>query len=204
MEQRVRELLVAADWERHILELAKYVNWRINFLSWRTGTDGLLPEGKSADDIVYASIQGLFEGTRKWNPERVDLKGELRGIASSLINNLVNKLDNIIIVPEKEVYGNEMWDSYGDQPNENGSSADPEKILIDKEQYELSQQLILAKIPKGSDLESVVLCIMDGCTKPQQISEMTGIEKERIYQLKRQLISILNSIFENNQETINH
>src|SRR4030042_734440 len=58
-----------------------------------------------------------------------------------------------------------------------GPSPNPEQILLRKEQEEAEQKAfdkLLASIKGDDDLETVILCVMDGMMKPAEIAEATG------------------------------
>ena len=68
------------------------------------------------------------------------------------------------------------------------SLQDPEKLLLDKRNQQLilkAYQYLLEQAEGNDDYESVILAICEGFDKPSEISDQTGIEINKVYELKR-------------------
>lgn len=82
MDENVVTLLDKHDWPKFILALTAYT---INVCRWKHYR---LPSGIEAEDIAMQAIEKVYEGRRKWDPEKdPDLLKYLKSVVRSLINN---------------------------------------------------------------------------------------------------------------------
>jgi RNA polymerase sigma factor (sigma-70 family) len=82
MDEKIEQLLNKHDWPKFILALTAYT---ISVCRWKHYR---LPPGIEAEDIVMQAIEKVYEGKRKWDPERdPDLLKYLKSVVRSLINN---------------------------------------------------------------------------------------------------------------------
>ncbi len=194
MDKEKRRLFEEADWDRLPLALAKYAEWLIRRRRWRTGSGNILAEGKCCEDLVQEAVKRAFDESRKWNPERVDLLTFLKGIVRSLVSHLVECDDNKFTVAgmddetQLERERNEV-EPYGPDP-----PPSPEELVLAGERQGRIYRMVLDEVNGKPELEDVALCLMDGIHKAREIAETTGIKIERVYQLKRQFNTILDSL----------
>lgn len=197
MEKEKRHLLATADWKRLTLELTNYAKYRVKGKVWRTGSKTRLAEGKTVEDLVQEAVKRAFDETRHWDPERVDLLGFLKGIVKSMTSHLAKSADNTSVWAQRE--SEDAPSAHGAEAISADPSPNPEEQFIAREEQEavdLAYRLVLEKVEGQPELEGVTLCLMEGKHKPQEIAEELGVEVKRVYQLKRQLIGILNSVAE--------
>jgi len=154
----------------------------------------MLPEGLSVEDIVQESVKRFFAEDRNWDPTRVDLLHFLKGTARSIIGNLPTSGDNKYIKRDIIFEENETEDEKFSSMKVFGSDditkslRNPERLLLDKRNQQVILQAYhyLLKQAEGNDnYESVILAICDGFDKPSEISDQTGIELTKVYDLKR-------------------
>lgn len=70
----------------------------------------------------------------------------------------------------------------------------PEELVLAAEDETRVYRMVLDAVQGKPELEDIALCLMDGVHKARDIAENTGIEISRVYQLKRQLKTILDSL----------
>jgi DNA-directed RNA polymerase specialized sigma24 family protein len=201
MDKEKRQLLEDADWKRISLELLKYARYLARGKLWRTGSGEMLPLGKSCEDLIQEAIRLAFDESRRWDHLRVDLPTFLKGIVRSLISHLAESDDNTKIREPRnpallahDGHGNDREDLQVPDP-----SLNPEELTIAGEEQNTVKQayeMVLEEAKDRPELEGVILCLMDGKNKPQEIAIELGIDIKRVYQLKRQAIGILNSVAE--------
>jgi len=88
------ESLDGIDWEDVGIRLTAYSTWKAANLRWRTGRAGDLAAGKTPEDVAEDAIWKVFEGRRRWDPQRGPLLPYLRRVVDSLMNELAESADN--------------------------------------------------------------------------------------------------------------
>ncbi len=155
--------------------------------------------GIGPEDVVLEAILKVFDGERKWDPsENPDLFQYLKSVVDSLMSHLTESFDctNIRRMPQSEE-GEILEEKVKPADPESDTarhlprpSPNPEQILLRKEQEEAEQKAfdkLMESIKGDDDLETVILCVMDGMMKPAEIAEATGFEVNHVYQLMRKL-----------------
>ena len=191
---RVLELLEAADWNNIIIQLTYYAVFCFKRYSWKSD----FPKGYSPDDIAISAIEKVWDGTREWDPDKYpDLLKHLEWIVKSDVEHLFSSLEHR---------------STGRTPvliNEDGTEVElektnceyehsitpkvptPEEELIAKEEQEYKDRF-LAELHKSvigdKDLEFLLLCFEDGIDKPIEIAAISEWDINKIYTLKRKLL----------------
>ncbi|MGA2223913.1 MAG: hypothetical protein ABSH41_05665 [Syntrophobacteraceae bacterium] len=191
MDKSKRELLKSADWERITLELAIYAKSRLVGKRWRSGTGNILAEGKGLQDLVQEAICKFFDESRNWDPQRVDLLGFLKGIVRSLTSGLAKSADNRLLIPSRL---DEDSNEISPVPVETST---PEDILSENQDDQIIAELyerVLKRVEGDDDLENLVYCMLVGVHEPREIAKETQIPIKRVYQLRRQIKSVIDSI----------
>jgi DNA-directed RNA polymerase specialized sigma24 family protein len=194
MDREKRHLIEDADWDRLPLELAKYARWLIRRKRWRTGSGNILAEGKCCEDLVQEAVKRALDETRKWDPTRVDLLMFLKGTVRSVVSHLADCDDNKLTVlglDDEGQLGRERDEEvpFGPKP-----VPTPEELVLAAEDETRVYRMVLDAVQGKPELEDIALCLMDGVHKARDIAENTGIEINRVYQLKRQFKTILDSL----------
>ena len=124
-------------------------------------------------------IRKFLDGTRKWNPDKVDLLGFLMGAIKSEISHLIGAMDNQMTdrgcVPE-------------DMEGFPDGGLNPEQILIEKERHNIIEsvnQRLIEEAEADSEYGMIALCIMQGITKPADIAREAGLDLKKVYSLKK-------------------
>jgi DNA-directed RNA polymerase specialized sigma24 family protein len=189
VDRETVEKLEKADWDRIIPELARFALKRVQRLSWKQER---IPKGLNADGIACEAIALVFDGDRRWDPEKdPDLMGYLRSVVNSLISHLYELKDYKISERFRE------YEDGGEQvPVPEGADGpvdlinDPEKMLIEQEEARLGEELyddLLDFLKDDDELGEVVLCIREDAVKPREIARLLGVEAEEIYSRKKRL-----------------
>lgn len=178
MDQRIKEHIQAADWPEITRKLSIYASRRANIVFKVKSDHAVLPMGFSVASVVQESIRKLLDGTRKWNPDNVDLLGFLMGVVKSEIGHLLGLKETsltTLIDPENiEKYQNE--------------SLNPEQILIENENnrlFEIVHQKLIEQAESNPEYETVALCLMSGTYKPRDIAQETGLDIKEVYKIKK-------------------
>jgi DNA-directed RNA polymerase specialized sigma24 family protein len=212
LDSKILDLLRIADWGSIALKLTDYAAKKARRYRWKMTT---VVGGMNAEDLAYEAIAKVLDGERNWDPEKTpDLLGYLKSVVDSLISHLFQSMDRRKVQgfpkgEEEEILEEslKMADPESDEAKHlPGKSPTPEQALLSKEQQqaeETAYTTILNSVEGHEDLEAVTLCIMDGMTKPSEISEATGLEINQVYQLKRKLNRKASQIFKTMKPTKN-
>jgi len=191
---RVLELLEAADWDDIIIRVTYYAAFRFKRYGWRSN----LPKGNSPADIALNAIGKVWDGTREWDPNKhPDLLKHLKWIVKSDIEHLHSSLEHIKtgrcpVVIKEDGTRVELSETACEHPHSIKERVlTPEEELIVKQEQENDQKLLneLYDAVKGDeDLELLLLYFEDGIDKPDRISAETGLDIKTVYNLKRKLL----------------
>src|SRR5262249_45983653 len=148
-----------------------------------------LAQGETAEDLVSQAVAKVFSGERKWDWGRhPNLEEFLKGVIDSLMNSLVNAIDNRVVKklpaePEKlEALLDKMSLSSANQHR-----MAPEAALLQAEREGEILKSISELIGDDPDLVKLWNCIRQGISKPKQIAEATGLPIEDVYNLGEKL-----------------
>lgn len=177
--QRIKEHIEKADWREITLRLASYALKRARYVFRIKDDTAVLPMGFSVKSVVQEAIRKLLDGTRKWDPDKVDLFGFLMGAVKSEIGHLLELQDNQLT--DRRCTLEDLDALKGEGPN-------PEQTLIENENkkiFDLAYQSLIEQAEANSEYGMIALCIMQGVSKPADIAKETGIEITRVYYLKK-------------------
>ncbi len=204
MDEELFGRLSAVDWDQITLNLTDYALRKVRRLRWRTARADALPSGRTVEDLAHDAIAKVWSGERSWDPgTQPDLLHHLKGIVDSLVSHLVESPDHLLVRRFPETgEGTEVVDVFPVADPELGRTehlaqqpARPDDALLQKEQREADDELfdaLLQEIREDQELEAVIGAIMDGATKPADISAGTGIDVKRIYKLREKLDRAVN------------
>lgn len=191
---RVLELLEAADWDGIIIRLTYYATLRFKRYGWQSN----LPKGNSPVDVAFNAIEKVWDGTREWDPDKYpDLLKHLKWIVKSDIDHLHSSLEHMatgrypVAIMENGTKV-ELKDTACEHPHSiSVKILTPEEELIakQKDEYEKALMAELHDTVKGDeDLELLLLYFEDGIDKPEAIVGETGWDIKTVYNLKRKLL----------------
>ena len=192
MSEEELERLRSLDWTDlglRLLVFTKY--WAKTHYFWKEGRP--LADGRSPEEIAKDAISAFWASVRKWNP-KYDVLTQLKGAVRSILWNLHKKKGTKLTGPEAP----EFFDLHfgkGPDPAEEAESEDYCKSIF--------EALYQHDTVLGNDeLFMVVMAYEDGAESSDDVADKTGIAKKRIYELRRQLKDIQQSVLDTlNTET---
>ena len=180
MDQKIKEQIEGADWNDIVRKLTVYAASRSKYVFGINNIFTVLPMGASIETVVQESVRKLLDGTRAWNPDRVDLLGFLMGIVKSEISHLAGLKDT--------QQTNRCWSPEEIEDFQSDDKLDPEQLLAEKEEKRVigeAYKELIDQAENNPEYESIAVCIMSGVYKAADIAKETGIEINRVYSLKR-------------------
>lgn len=189
---RVLDLLEAANWNEIILDLVNYSLWQARRYKWRSGNATQLPEGKTPADIAFDAIKKVWSKTRDWDPDRYpNLLSHLKWIVKSDMQHLFLSKEHQITsrMPEFED-GTENDTDYSEI--DQGPSAEGWLIIKEKEK-KLRAELAVA-VKGDEELELLLMCIEDGIVKAEAIALETSWDIKRVYNVKKRFRRVASKV----------
>ncbi len=155
------EALKKEDFESLVDRLAAYAAMRIS------GVDVKKRGGTQPIDLVADVLRKASDGTRKWNPDKVSLRGFLFGAVRSEISDYLRKVKGIKLTAH-------LTDFLEDHPCET-----PEERADAIEKLRCN----------GGDENEVKIfeCWADGITKPSEVAEELQIHVDDVYKISKRL-----------------
>lgn len=191
---RLRAALREADWEKLLPGLIAYAAGRLRRVGWAAGRD-VEPSKLSVEQLVNSAVLGCLDGSRRWDPEAVDLAGFLRGVIRSLASSEKKKA----VRAKTDARGDLTLGSVGGM---NGDASGAQLIRIqDSAESELVREegrrailrSIEACIDGDDDLRALYrVVIEEGATKRDEIARLLGWSPSRVtaarIKLQRRLV----------------
>lgn len=172
--------LRALDWEEITAKLMLAAITMAVRYGWMPKS--ALPVGKSLEDVVAEAIADLWSQPDRLNPA-VDVAVQLRGMVRSKLWNLSQCRDEDVRRSD-DLSESVMVTAGG-----------PETVDTTDE-FQQAIELLQAspKVKGNDDLELVVLALSCGAFDVDELVRETGLPRERIYQLQRELRAIYPTI----------
>lgn len=172
--------LRALDWEEITAKLMLAAITMAVRYGWTPKS--ALPGGKSLEDVVAGAIADLWSQPDRLNPT-VDVAVQLRGVVRSKLWNLSQCCDEDV----------RRSDDLSESVTVN---ADGLETVDTTDEFQRSIELLQAspKVKGNDDLELVVLAMSCGAFDVDELVRETGLPRERIYQLQRELRAIYPTI----------
>ncbi len=177
-----------ADWNAVLPEVLKYAVERAKKFKW-LGTYRMEPEELVQEAIVRAYGVGNDGGYRNWNKQDCpNLAKFLNGIIKSITS---HEADHVVNFANEPIYNEGQSKDEKilklDDTAEISKPKTPEEEFLEEENLRTFDDE-LDKLADGDvDLGMVILCIKDGIGEPRNIADETGLEIEKVYNLKRKL-----------------
>jgi hypothetical protein len=191
-EANERRLNAMSDQE--ILDLldraAAYSNQLVRSRSWRGSRGGVLPDGKSVQDLVQAAFENILLGA-KWD-EGKDLAMVLKGIVRGMVKNLVGSWENRNFsnpVDQAGQQGEDVWDkavggfSSSEEPaDQNAACKEDDDRLIE----------VIEALEEGSEERRIVESfVFSGACKRAEVLAETGLSEREYEAAKKRLQRLL-------------
>ncbi len=197
---RLRAALREADWEKLLPGLIAYAAGRLRRVGWAAGRD-VEPSKLSVEQLVNSAVLGCLDGSRRWDPEAVDLAGFLRGVIRSLASSEKKKA----VRAKTDARGDLSLGSLGSSGSLNGDASvdagaqliriqdSAESELVREEGRRAILRSIEACIDGDDDLRALYhIVIEEGATKRDEIARLLGWSPSRVtaarIKLQRRLV----------------
>jgi hypothetical protein len=156
----------------------------------------ILAGSKSADDFVSEAIARLLDGKRSYDASKTLIEN-INSITDSLIWSAKKSSDRSGVVDyvEKSTEEGSLSDPISRAPS---TDLTPTEKLVSKELCEDQHRCfesLRASFNGDNEMREYLEALSQGFFKPAEIREVTGIEIERIYELRRKLIAYAPKFF---------
>lgn len=208
-DKKILDLIQKADWDDIYPRAIKFAITQLWFLS-RSPLRGA-PKEQIAHDIVSQAILKIINGYRKWEPDRGPLLEYLFSVIKSDISHLYESEDYVLtsrlpVSPQENSDGEfveqEELLTRAHELDKHAADIAPDppplayEVLIE---YEICGHLL--NVIKGDDeLENIVLCMLEGFSKPRDIAEQLNVDIKIIYNAKKRLERAYNDLLRNKKE----
>jgi len=191
-----RKIIDSIDWET---EYPKFVGIGLNICK----VYGLLNKeievsGESVEDIVSKVILKLISGNRTWDHENVNINAWIINSIRSEVNNLFNKKStkNEMDEVDDEFDCVEFnLENYG--VDDQGFCTDPLKIIVNKEELELTAKELLEFASNDELIEKMIFAILDGVeNKAEIMANYLGVDIKEIYNANKRIVRLKNKFYE--------
>jgi hypothetical protein len=177
MNEEELERLRSLDWNdlgARLLIFTKY--WAKTYYHWSAGPT--LPEGKTPEDVAKEAISSFWASVRKWNP-KYSVLTQLKGAVRSILSNLHKKKST----QATDVQPPEFFDFHMDPGRDPATEADSNDYCkaIFATLYEQDEVL------NSEELMMVVMAYEDDADSIDDVVAKTGLDRKKIYALRRQL-----------------
>ena len=161
------------DWEEIGAKLLNYAKSRGSGYGWELNS--MLPKGGSLEDIVHKAIEKAFVDLDETPEDEVELYRVLRNrVSSSLYNHSKYK-------DEDFERGDEIEEKFLDADSDHETDYDD----IEHFEHVLEHLAEHEKVKGDRELELMVAAFELRAFDTAEIVELTGIKKERVYELRR-------------------
>ena len=131
----------------------------------------------TADDLAMEAIQRVFDGRRKWNPDKdPDFSAYLRSVVKSIYNREVTER----IKKEK------VFEPTVDSPNPVDSVPTKLSSPLEDLEYKEAKKRIYGLFEKEEE-QLVLLCLFEGIDKPADIAKQLNVDVKEIYRINRNI-----------------
>lgn len=153
------------------------------------------------EDAVNETIRLVLDGTRKWDNEKhSNIENYLKWNIRSVIDHSFDTVDSTQTAryPEDDK-GNEYIPSPEHSEindfTESIRTQTPEEIILSEKEFTEFNAKILAGFVEYPEIEDLILCIIEGVSKPQEIAKELKIPVSEVNNRKKRLRRILRKIY---------
>ena len=185
-EANERRLAAMTDAELHDLmdQTTAYAVRMISSKGWRFGHGGLLPGGRSVEDLVQAALENILNGG-KWDDHKplwLVMQGFIRGCVGNLAKSWENR--KFSSIDEESVDGEEGWRSAIEQI----AADDPDPV---ERTHRLEDDDVILEIvdgfKEGSPERWIAEAFLNGASKRAEVLAETGLKAEEYEAAKKRL-----------------
>jgi hypothetical protein len=191
-----KKIIDSFDWG---IEYPKFVGYGLNICKiygiFNKETEFI---GESIEDIVSKVILKLISGDRIWDHEMVNIHAWIINSIRSEVYNLFNKKStkNEIDEIDDEFECVEFnLENYGG--NEQGFTTDPLRILVNKQELELTAKELLELASNDELIEKMIYAILEGVeNKAEIMANYLGVDIQEIYNANKRIVRIKKYYYE--------
>jgi len=214
VSSKIYMVLASADWGELGKKMLKRAIWR-GSTRYRITSTTIFARGYSLEDVISYIIQSVFDGTRQWNPDEINLEDWLMNQVDSVIDWWLKLKENHNIPHEELENSNNEEDHELNKIKETELEIvlkygvpTPEKTIVTREDDAEAKEIYNALFDATSDepeLQELLIANMElsdvmenGQIKPSDLAEKLGVTSGEIYnrnkRLKRRLDKVLTAL----------
>ena len=214
VSSKIYMVLASADWGELGKKMLKRAIWR-GSTRYRITSTTIFARGYSLEDVISYIIQSVFDGTRQWNPDEINLEDWLMNQVDSVIDWWLKLKENHNIPHEELENSNNEEDHKLNKIKETELEIvlkygvpTPEKTIVTREDDAEAKEIYNALFDATSDepeLQELLIANMElsdvmeiGQIKPSDLAEKLGVTSGEIYnrnkRLKRRLDKVLTAL----------
>jgi hypothetical protein len=179
--QAIREELDDANWPEISLELLWYARSKAKMLR-AIGISEVDHEDLIQEAISLAYGVGPNKTYRNWNKEVYpDLASFLRSVIKSIVSHKKEHHEKF----KKDT--SSLDDAIGDKELRQLSPKGPEELVAEMYGLKNLKDTIYELVKGNEEIGMVLLCLEEGISKPQQISEETGYDVKKVNNILKML-----------------
>jgi hypothetical protein len=185
-----------AEWQDLLQRLTLYADGKLRKLWWRGETyskDASVPGGITADDLAASAIESFLDGSRTWDKNaEANLLRFLEGVIDSKVSHLVIRAEN-----KRSRRLNTSQQANQPAFHLEAKGGKPDQIVADRESLEKLKNILKYELEKDDMAMFVLECFEANITKPQEISELRGVDISEINNAQRRLRRVAKKACEN-------
>jgi hypothetical protein len=203
MDQALKTALNQPDIDDTLISAVEHADLTMRRYVWRgfmpkvsTLNAELTVDDKTANDFVNEALRRLCSGTRTYDSNRTLLEN-LNSVTDSLIWSDKKASDRTGIIdfaPQPEG-ADKLPDPIESKPGKDATAAE---ILSNEEKCEAQAncfEMIKASFDGDKEMQEYLDVLSLGYYKPDEISELTGISVQKIYEIRRKLKKYTKRLF---------
>jgi DNA-directed RNA polymerase specialized sigma24 family protein len=187
-EANERRLAAMTDADLHDLldRATAFADRLVRSKNWRGLQGGVLPAGKSVQDLVQAAFEKILEGA-KWDEDK-DLAMVLGGIIRGTVKNLVESWENRNFSNPDDHEGPEEEDGWVSAVDRFASSEETADRKISRKEDEDLLLNVIETLKEGSEERRIVEAIVfSGVGKRAEVLAETGLSAKEYEAAKKRL-----------------
>lgn len=214
IDNKTLTAIETADWDDIYSRAVKFAVSKLSFKADvpRKG----VPKEEEAEEFVNEAIkkiieaavgeetEGVKKGLRKWDPNRGPLDKYLLSVIKSDISHLYESEEYLSTarmpistgINEDDPIEVEELLKRACAPEKHADGINPDPPETPEESHSVNEvrNMLLKTVEGDSELEGIVLCMLDGFEKPGDIAEQLGIETRVVNNARKRLQRIYDSI----------
>lgn len=185
MEESVAKALNEADWEDMLPKLMAFSHRHMCFVLADFEHKPVI-NSHDPESVTQEAIRRTVEGSRQWDPGKINLLEYLFGVIRSIIDCEMKKHCKVDFAKPILEDGRVSHPAEKTADNEPNPRDLTEAVLIGERQRAFLDAFF-PTIEDDDELSAILLALLEGHIKPKDIFKQTGIPAARVSELKRKL-----------------